>query len=497
MVTQKDIELLMQSNKELFYRLELLNQDLKVIDNLEGNLISDNISISADSDIRRTYTCELIVTDSSFTIGKDKKIWFDKRIRPYIGMKLQRTQEIVWYCLGTFLYTNENYNYDVTSRQLSLICEDMMCLLNDTRSGQLGQYTRVINRGSDARSIIISLLNEVGIHKYYIEFNKNNETVSTYEIPYEMTYNAGTTAYTIIKDIVDLYAGTQMYFDLDGTFIISKIPTGKNEITILNDEILQPILISEQLTTSLSNIYNHIIIWGKVNEPDFYGTNVTLSGSIYYANVIESKLDEDTNEMTEYPYKEYVNFDLVALHIPSTNLENMMININSLGNIPVVDLDNKPLAANYLNANTDCVFRYRSESNDFLYVGQYQCYGEAYLTNNILDNSEFAVINEDNDFSVEIIGHKLKTLSGGDYDKIYTNSLCRQRCRYELYNATNMQDTMTLNVIPIPFLDVNQKIQFTSNSTKETHDYLVTNISCNYSEYTMTLNLSRYYPTYI
>ena len=44
MVTQKDIELLMQSNKELFYKLELLNQDLKVIDTLEGNLISDNIS---------------------------------------------------------------------------------------------------------------------------------------------------------------------------------------------------------------------------------------------------------------------------------------------------------------------------------------------------------------------------------------------------------------------------------------------------------------------
>ena len=497
MVTQKDIELLMQSNKELFYRLELLNQDLKVIDTLDGNLISDNISISADSDIRRTYTCELVVTDSSFTIGKDKKIWFDKRIRPYIGMKLQRTQETIWYCLGTFLYTNENYNYDATSRQLSLTCEDMMCLLNDSRSGQLDGYTRTIKEGSDSREIIISLLNEVGINKYYIEFNKNNEAVSTYEIPYEMTYNAGTTAYTIIKEIIDLYAGTQMYFDLYGTFIISKIPTSNNEITVLNDEILQPILINEQLTTSLSNIYTHIIIWGKVNEPDFYSTSVTLSGSVFVANVVQQKLDEDTNEMVEYPYKEYVNFDLVALHITSTNTENMKININSLGDIPVVDHDDKPLVANYLDADTDCVFRYRSEPNNFLYIGQYQCYGEAYLTNNTNDKSDYAVINENSDFSIETIGRKLKVLSGSDYDKIYTNSLCRQRCRYELYNATNMQETISISVIPIPFLDVNQKIQFTSNSTHETHEYLITNISCNYSEYTMTLNLSRYYPAYI
>jgi len=497
MVTQKDIELLMQANKELFYRLELLNQDLKVVDYIEGNLISDNISISADSDIRRTYTCEMVVTDNSFVIGKDKKIWFDKRVRPYIGMKLQRTQEMIWYCLGTFLYTNENYNYDATSRQLSLTCEDMMCLLNDSRNGQLNSYTRTIEKGSDARSVVIALLEEMGINRYYIEFNKNNETIPTYEIPYKKTYNAGTTAYTIIKDIVDMYAGTQMYFDLDGTFIISKIPTRADEITVLKDDVLQPLLISEQLTTSLSSIYNHIIIWGKVNEPDFYSTSVTLSGSVFVANVVQQKLDEDTNEMTVYPYKEYVNFDLVSLHMTSTNPENMMININSLGDIPVIDYDDKPLAANYLDADTDCIFRYRAESKDFLYIGQYQCYGEAYLTNNTLDNNEFAIIDERNDFSVENIGRRLKILSGGDYDNIYTNSLCRQRCRYELYNATNMQDTMSLNVVPIPFLDVNQKIEFTSNSTKETHEYLVTNISCNYSDHTMTLNLSRYYPTYI
>ena len=497
MVTQKDIELLMQSNKELFYRLELLNQDLKVIDYLEGNLISDNISISADSDVRRTYNCELVVSDSSFTIGKDKKIWFDKRVRPYIGMKLQRTQEIIWYCLGTFLYTNENYNYDAATKQLSLTCEDMMSLLNDSRNGQLDGYTRTINKGADARNVIISLLNEVGIYKYFIEFNKNNTVVSTYEIPYEMTYSAGTTAYTIIKDIVDMYAGTQMYFDLYGTFIISKIATGANEINVLNDEIIQPLLISEQLTTSLANIYNHIIIWGKVNEPDYYSKNVTMSGSVYFADVVQINIDNETKEQIEFPYKEYVNFDVIALNIPSTNPQNMMININSLGNIPVVNDEGNPLAANYLEAKTDCLFRYRAVSNDFLYIGQYQCYGEAYLTNNTNDNSEYAVINENNDFSVDSIGHKLKVLSGSDFDKIYTNDLCRQRCRYELYNSTNMQDTMSINVIPIPFLDVNQKIQFTSNSTHETHDYLITNISCNYSEYTMTLSLSRYYPTYI
>lgn len=84
-VTQKDIEVLMQSDKTLFYKLELLNEDLKVVDLIEGNLISDNISISADSDIRRTYTCELVVTDSTFV-----------HILEYFIIEVWKSYGIVW-----------------------------------------------------------------------------------------------------------------------------------------------------------------------------------------------------------------------------------------------------------------------------------------------------------------------------------------------------------------------------------------------------------------
>ena len=35
-VKQKDIEILMQSDKELYYKLELLNENMKVVDLIEG-----------------------------------------------------------------------------------------------------------------------------------------------------------------------------------------------------------------------------------------------------------------------------------------------------------------------------------------------------------------------------------------------------------------------------------------------------------------------------
>ena len=497
-VRQKDIELLMQSDKSLYYKLELLNEDMKVLDCIEGNLISDNVNISADSDIRRTYSCELLITDSTFDISSSSKIWFDKRIRPYIGILHQRSGEVIYYLLGTFLFTEANFNYDEITHTLSLTCNDMMCLLNGTRGGNLSIYKRTILEGTDARTVIIELLKEVGITKYFIEFNQNNQILSTFEVPYDMVYNAGMTVYQIIKDLVDLYPGTQMYFDLYGTFVISKVPTGKNELNVLNDEIIQPILINEQISDSFTDVYNHIEIWGKINEPKYYSKSVSYSNNTYYCDVIAYQFDEETGEYQEIDYGDSIdNFDTFALRIPCANSNPLYININNIGDILVVDDKNNSLPENYLTANTDCIFRYRKENNTFLYVGQYQCNAECYLTNNVNNTSENAVINPDSEYSIEKIGNKLKVLSGGDYDKIPTNGLCMDRCHWELYNATNKQETVTINIIAIPWLDVNMKVEFTPNSNNKKGEYLIDNISCNYTDFQMSITMSKYYAEYI
>lgn len=54
--SQEELRMLKNHNKHLYCRLELLDKDLNVIDNLEGLTIDGNLSIDADSDIRRTFT---------------------------------------------------------------------------------------------------------------------------------------------------------------------------------------------------------------------------------------------------------------------------------------------------------------------------------------------------------------------------------------------------------------------------------------------------------
>lgn len=496
-VTQQDIELLMQANKTLYYKLELLNENMQIVDLLEGNLISDSISISSDSDVRRTYNCQLIVTDSSFDIGYDKKIWLNKRIRPYIGVEHQRSGKVIFYLIGTFVFSESGFNYDATTHTLSLTCNDLMCLLNGSLGGNLDAYSRTVTEGTSAREVIISLLEKVGITKYFIEFNINQKMLSTFEIPYDMVYSAGVNAYQIIKEIVDLHPCNRAYFDINGTFIIDRIPSGKNEHIVLNDDILQPILISEQMNTSFSEVYNHIEIWGKLNEPDFYSKDLISSNGVYYANVITSKLDETTGATADVPYDSLDNFDTFSFKIPRTNSYPQYININNLGNVLIVREDGDPLPAGYLVSDTDYVFRYRKADNTFLFIGQYQCYANCYVTSNVNDTSENAMIDKDNEFAIEKIGDKLKVISGGDIDNIHTDSACRQRCRYELYNATNRKDNLSLTILAVPFLDVDQVFEYTTNSNRKTNKYIINNISCNYSEFTMNISANRYYPEYI
>lgn len=497
-VTQKDIEILMQSDKVLFYKLELLNADMKILDLIEGNLISDQLSIDSSSDVRRTYSCEMFVEDSTFNISNDSKIWYGRRIRPYIGIKHIRSNEIVWYLIGTFIFSEAGYSYDATNKTLSLTCLDLMALLNGNLGGNLDSYKRTILAGTSARSVIISLLNEVGINRYYIEFNLNNHVLDDFDIPYDLVFSSGATIYQIVKEIVDLHSGTEIYFDIDGTFVINRIPTTYNEQVIINDEIIQPLLISEQFNVNFTEIYNDIEIFGRIQEPDFYSQSVTYSNGVYYVNVVVYKLDENTGSYTELVYDSLDNFDEFSFKIPVTNnSDTTHININNLGNILVVKEDGTNIEKNALSSNTDYVFRYRKSTNDFLFLGQTEVHTRMYISNDKNNTDENAMIDVNNEFAVEKIGHKLKVLSDDSVSNIYSDDLCRQRCRRELYNSTNRKDTLTLNTMAIFWLDVNQLIEFTSNSSKEKHKYLIDNISCSFADCTMSINGHKFFAEYI
>ncbi len=93
-ITSGQFRSVMQNIQNRFIRLELLNFQYQTVDSIEGVCTSGSFSINANSDIRRTGSVVLVVTDSSFEVASGSKVWLDKYIRVWVGISSLYTGEI-------------------------------------------------------------------------------------------------------------------------------------------------------------------------------------------------------------------------------------------------------------------------------------------------------------------------------------------------------------------------------------------------------------------
>ena len=461
-ITQADKNIVNQSAKDISVTVELLNSDFKVVDYIEGKLISDSFSIDANSAIRRTYSMELLVTDSSMLIGYDKRIWMDKYIRPYIGIKENRTFNVLKYPKGIFTMLDSNYSYDATTNILSLSCSDLMSELNGERNGALKSAIK-IEEGEKVRDVIVKLLSETVVRKFVISDMDKLKT------PYEMEFDESKTYYDVLNEIVSLFSHFEMFFDINGTFVIQKIPHQDGENIMLDSSFLTPLVISEAYNTSFKDVYNRIVVWGQSIEPDYSTDRCTYDA---VTNTYTATIDTDG---------ELNNFGKYAIFMQQTNKENPKLNLNGI-TLPITYDNGDNLKANILNDGYN-VFKYRKADNNFYLLGSYQVYAEANQTNIL------------SPFHASKIGEITRVLTGGDYEKIYSNSLAQDRADYELYHACRLQETTNVNMIDIPWLDVNWLVEYQSYTTKDTNKYVIKQITGSTTGGTIDVSMVLFYDT--
>lgn len=481
-ITQSDLDLLKQSSQEVHLKVELLNKQWKILDSLEGVIINDNFSVNNDSPQRRSYSCDLAVTDSSFIIGKDKKIWLDKRIRVYYGIKSLRHNEIFYYRIGTFVYVSMDYKNSQTEHILSLVCADLMAEYDGTLNGQLGGYGSAnteqehiaqglrIPAGQDIRQSVIALIKEARIENYIVEDIKK-------VIPYDLEFNTGVTYYEVWKTICELYDSWEFFFDVDGNFIWREIPNCRDSPVVLDDSMMQYLVIDESAASSFDNIYNVTEVWGKVLElgnEDRYAESSSYTNNVYHISLSDYSSWDDIDNLIQ-----------IAVKISADNGYAPQFSVNNFSPIPVYDGDGNPLTQNALKANTIYVFRYRRLSVDengissaLFLLGQYQCYGK------YVENSDECP------FSVKNLGYEI--MQSLDYSGLSDDSACYNQAEYLSYSSTAMMDTITLNTLVIPWLEVNMKIRYTPKYNHTANQYIIKNFSWSTGSGTMTLTLYKF-----
>lgn len=510
-VQQEDIRLLRQRAKTIYTKIQLLNDKFMVIDEIQGEFTSGSFSINANSDIRRTFDGTILVKDRSYVTAETARIWIDKHVRVYIGFLNQRTGNVMWYPMGCYNFNDNSFTYDAQTKSLKVSCVDLVSTLNGDLGGVLNGIETQVKLGEKIRDVIIKTVTQLGGYSKY-RIGYQNETV-----PYDMSWSTGTNVWEILTELRDLYYSYEMFFD-DNTFVCQRIPMDNGEPIVLDHTVFDDLVIREILANSFSEVKNIIEVWGETTKSNYYSDSSSYSGGVYTLNVTGGSVRGSKKFSFLAPVSNPDNCKIKILNTetdPSTGAKNVV----TYGPYPlyrsVLDDAGKDvyLSAGTMEKGKYYVIQYKKEAGveKCIFVGQTQVHAMTMLVGKkptaaqtAQDKAKYAcdnigyVVNPDSPFTIDKIGERVNVCNGGDYEKIYTDELALERAEYELYVASRLTDSITVEMIMIPWLDVNQKIEYTAQMAdkQEPRQYMVNSIDTNIGTGTMTVKLVRFYPYY-
>lgn len=533
--SQEELRMLKNHNKHLYCRLELLDKDLNVIDNLEGLTIDGNLSIDADSDIRRTFTSTIYLKKNQAISSYSVDEQIDKLVRVYIGMR-PAGGNTHWYAKGIYAFNQNGFSYDATTHSVSISCVDLVAMLDGSLSGTLTGYKTLIPTGEKISKAIIETFKFSGMNDYIV--NYWNRTV-----PYDLEFSSETSIWDILKELRDLYYPFEMFFN-DTTFVCQEIPSGFNDPVVLNNEVFQDLVISENGDIDYTEVKNCVEVFGASVEYDTYVDDEHMT------IVQPSDDDTDSKDTTTITLKTTSlgtsNDSMIAFTTPILGLSKH-VNITIVNSVTETDNNNNTSTKEYTHGpyklyatdvdekGTDVemdgttiapdmmiVVQYSPTYKKFYYRGEQQAHAMTFLVskmptekeieqakeNEACNNIKYVCLTDNNvnlntqanpRFTIEKIGRRNKVCSGSEYEMYTTDESTMQCAEYMLWKCGRLTDSVTVDCLLVPWLDVNQKISYIPryiDTNGEPLDFIIKKISITLGEGTMTLTLSRYYPYY-
>ena len=468
-ITQAQYNTAKQSQRNISIRINLLNFSKQIIDSIEGQVISGSITSDANSNMRNTCDIQMVVTDSSFNVEAEGKIWMDRYIQIYIGVEDLKTHQIIWTNKGIYLLNQPTYGYSAESKVLSFQGVDMMALLTDMRGGMLTE-AYLIPAGSNVRDVIITILGVNGINEYVVDDCKNSDG-SIQPVPYDMNFDAGSTWWDVLEALQSILPNYQMYFDVDGVFHYETTPYRADESVRMDDDIWKQNVISENVSYDFETIKNSVKVLGRTHSVNYYATEVSVDENI--VNLTIPGLTAITDGL------------LIGFVLKQSIYGEVSLNVNNLGVKSLTKMDGNSVTS--LAKDEYWTASYNGANNSWQFLGHLQAVGE-WMDDN--PHSPFFVGNPAGEIKI--------VLYGGDYDNIMSDELATQRAEWEIYQRCRMNDSITLTSVPIYWSEVNWMVAYTPLGQDVVNQYLIRSITTDLThDGTQTYNLIRWYPYYI
>lgn len=489
------LSLAKQRLRQRSVRLELLDEKQAVIGEISGAVNSCNINISATSDIRRTATVNMIVKDKNFEFGANSYIWFNRYIRLWMGEQSFRDgyQE---FNMGVFVIDAPSYTYDVASNELTVSLLDLACTMNGQRGGKMPNNGALkIYAGESVRSLLIFILSVCGYNEYDIDIP------ATELFPNDVELGNGSSYWDVVNKVIEYFPGYQAYFNVDGMFCFKELPDDDRDTPpIYDDELWDSVVISEDYTIDMSAVRNHIKVQGRTHEPRYFDPTATVENGVIKVNV------DLTNITVSGIYE--VGFALANVELNAP----MKIKI---GNFEVKNMldygsDEPWTRGLHVSVNEEffCVYVDITASwddphqppdvtlNTVHWMGHLIAEGECY---NLNEQSPYKIIwnNEENRPCTpaedrETIGEIYEFMEQGE---LPTDYYCEEWAKREVWLASDCNDTISINAVPVPWLDANDCVEYTLRRNRhETYKFLIQEVRLGFGvSETMTVTLQRLY----
>ena len=290
----EDYNVLKQQYIKKYIRLELLDFQYNIVDELSGNMTKCSINVDSNSDLRRSCDLGFVVTTSTFDIKAGSKLWLDKFVRPYVGYENMRTGEIQWYNQGIYLVNNPQWSYNASTNEISMQALDLMSKLTGLRNGNLEGIPTKIAKDENVREAIIKTIELGGFTKYICEECKTKDGTIV-PVPYDIEIDVGGTIYDILTGLRDIMPNYQIYFDINGVFHYEPIPLAYDDPVLIDDDLFNNVLISENINTDFESVKNYVEVLGHTWDVDYYSPSesTTVSGGTITPTFADLRILED------------------------------------------------------------------------------------------------------------------------------------------------------------------------------------------------------------
>lgn len=307
MPTQAQFDTALQTQRDINIRVKVLDENFFELDEISGIIVSSDISLDADADVRRTANITMQIRTPFVEVASQlidvywsegETFWFDKYIQIEVAIKDIYGDEYEWVNQGIYMINAPNITYEATGNQLTFQAVDLMAKMTGMRNGYLEGMAYEIPSGTTITDVIEDLLKESGFNNYILLEPPTAQT------PYDVKVDIGSTVFDLLKELKDINANWEMFFDENGTFIFQQIPSGKividpstgeegEPLPLVSDEVWKELHSSYQLSNDFEKVKNYIHVLGKTHEPSYWGNTTPENNSI---TITDNSLKVDSVE---------------------------------------------------------------------------------------------------------------------------------------------------------------------------------------------------------